>query len=380
MLPWLSGDGSADPGRVHTEGRMARSAVEDARQRVADLLGARPRQVIFTSGATESVNAAVWGAIRSRPGLPIVCARVEHSCVRDASERLAEVLEVGVDNQGHIDLDHLESLLAGTGPDGGGETRPPALVHCQVGNHEVGTLQAATEAAALCRARGILCHADAAAAAGHVPFDVASLGADMVSVSAHKMGGPKGAGALVLRTGLRIEPLLVGGEQERARRAGMENTPRSSASARSPRSSLMGAASRSNARGPGPRPEGSWSLRPRSKGSGCSAILWNAFPKSPAWASRALWRRECSSAWIRPGSPRTPGRPARRSRSPPRRCSRQWGSRQTSRFGSPSVGPLPMRTSTCWRRPSPRSSSGCARWQCPRAEALRRTWAGVVHG
>ena len=124
MLPWLTGEQAADPGRVHTEGRMARAAVEYAREQVAALLGARPREVVFTSGGTESINAAVWGAMADRPGGRIVSSPVEHSAVRDASSR-HPVVEVGVDHLGRIDT---EALLDAIDAD-------TALVHCQWGNH-----------------------------------------------------------------------------------------------------------------------------------------------------------------------------------------------------------------------------------------------------
>jgi cysteine desulfurase len=212
VTAWM---GAADPGRVHTEGRMARVALEEARDRVAGFLGTRSRQVIFTSGATEAINAAVYGATASGRGTHIVVAAVEHSAVRDASGRAADVTTVGVDRRGRIDPDQLIGAIR---PD-------TALVHCQWANHEVGTLQPVALVAAACRERGVLLHVDAAAAAGHVPIAFDDLGADLLSVSAHKLGGAKGAGALLLRRGLRLRPLLVGGDQERGRRAGMEDVP-----------------------------------------------------------------------------------------------------------------------------------------------------------
>jgi cysteine desulfurase len=210
---------TGDPGRLHEEGRTVRDALEEARGHVADLVGVTGRQVVFTSGATESINAAVWGATRAAPGMPVLCAAVEHSAVRDASARLAPTEDISVDDAGRVQVEALRERVHSTA------LPRPALVHCQWGNHEVGTLQPVHEVVALCREAGITVHVDAAAACGHVPTDLAALDADLVSISGHKLGAVPGAGALIVRRGSRFEPLLVGGEQERGRRAGLEALP-----------------------------------------------------------------------------------------------------------------------------------------------------------
>ncbi len=220
MVQWLETGVIADPGRLHAEGRAARAPIETARQQVAELLGARPREVVFTSGATEAAVSAIWSALSARPG-PIVCADVEHSSVREASRREAAAHQVPllvprVDPHGRIDVEHLGSLLD--------KNEDISLVNCQLANHEVGSLQAAATVAEMCRRRGVLVHVDAAAAAGHVDLDFGAIDADLCSISAHKMGGPPGAGVLLVRRGLRLDPLMVGGAQERSRRAGLENT------------------------------------------------------------------------------------------------------------------------------------------------------------
>ncbi|HVA42546.1 MAG TPA: cysteine desulfurase family protein [Acidimicrobiales bacterium] len=217
MLEALDGP-AGDPSRVHEEARVVRAALEDARQAVAELAGTGTGQVIFTSGATEAINAAVWGAARRQPGA-ILCAGVEHSAVREASARQAPVVDIEVDGKGRISPDAVESAGRRAIDDHGAV----ALVHCQWANHEVGTLQPLAEVTEAGHRLGALVHVDAAAAFGHQPQAVSDLGADLVSVSSHKLGGPVGAGALLVRRGLRLEPFLVGGSQERARRGGLEN-------------------------------------------------------------------------------------------------------------------------------------------------------------
>ena len=196
-----------NPSSVHGHGRAVRRAVEEARSKVAALVGAIPTRVVFTAGGTEANNLA----LRGFPGRRVIVSAVEHDSVLAAAP---DAVQIPVDSDGVVDLAALERLLA----DGG-----PALVSLMLVNNETGVVQPVSEAARLAHAHGALLHCDAVQAAGRLPLDVGALGADLLTLSAHKIGGPAGVGALVLAEGVEPEPLLRGGGQERRRRAGTEN-------------------------------------------------------------------------------------------------------------------------------------------------------------
>jgi cysteine desulfurase len=212
-------DVSGNPSSVHAEGRQARRLVEEARVSVADAIGAVQRNVIFTSGGTEANALALTPGLRRASGLPVqrlVISAIEHASVLTGGRFPVEAITtVGVTNSGLLDLDRLRAAL-----DGG----PPALVSVMLANNETGAVQPVQEAAEIVHSAGGLLHVDAIQALGKTSFDINVMNADMVTLSAHKIGGPKGVGALVLAEGvLGLEPLLRGGGQELGHRAGTEN-------------------------------------------------------------------------------------------------------------------------------------------------------------
>jgi cysteine desulfurase len=199
-----------NPSSVHRRGRAARHTVEDARAAVAALVAVPPANVIFVSGGTEANHLALHGSGRRR----ILVSAVEHDSVLQASPA-AERIPVGHD--GIVDLDALDRLLA--------RDDEPALVAVMLANNETGVIEPAAAIAEIAHRHGALFHCDAIQAVGRIPLDRAALGADLLSLSAHKIGGPPGIGALVLADGIELTPLSRGGGQERGRRAGTENVP-----------------------------------------------------------------------------------------------------------------------------------------------------------
>lgn len=212
-------DLAGNPSSVHTEGRRARRLVEDARGAVASAVGARPQDVVFTSGGTEANAQALVPGLHRAAGQAarrLLRSAIEHPSVLSGGRFPADaVAAIEVDRSGVVKLDHLRALLS----DG-----PPALVSVMLANNETGAIQPIEEVAEIAHRAGSLLHVDAIQALGKIPIDINSLGADLLTLSAHKIGGPKGVGALVVAGEVQgLEPLLRGGGQELGRRAGTEN-------------------------------------------------------------------------------------------------------------------------------------------------------------
>ncbi len=217
MLPFLK-EFYGNPSALYRLGRLARDAVEQARAQVAALVGVDPSQVIFTSGGTEANNLALQGWIKAHPGRAVAVSSVEHASVQEvvqAQERCnVPVHSIAVDAEGRIQVERLVNLI---------EREPIGLVSCMLANNETGVLQPVAELAQIAAAKGICFHTDAVQAIGRVAVDFKALGVQMMSLSSHKIYGPKGVGALIVDRSLALQPLFYGGGQEYGLRAGTEN-------------------------------------------------------------------------------------------------------------------------------------------------------------
>ena len=203
---------AGNPSSVHGFGRDVRKRIEDAREQIAALIGCSPPELVFTAGGTEANNTALSGAGRR----VIIVSAIEHPAVLRTAEAVAEEhIVLPVDGEGLLDMASLDKALAAHGPE--------ALVSVMLANNETGVIQPVAEIAARAAAAGALVHCDAVQAPGRIPVSFAGLGVDMMSIAAHKFAGPKGIGALVVRSGLEIAPLIHGGGQERGLRGGTEN-------------------------------------------------------------------------------------------------------------------------------------------------------------
>lgn len=221
MLPVLR-EGFGNPSSTHAEGTAARKLVERAREKVAEALAVRPDEVLFTAGATESNNAVLYGVLRDAQGASrgahVVTTQVEHPSVVEPCERLesegVEVSRVAVDEEGLLDVAAFEKALDQPGT---------ALASVLWANNETGVVQPVEALAAAARRRAVPLHLDATQALGKIRIDLRDVPADFLSCSAHKLNGPKGVGALVVRAGRQVPPFLAGGPQEKRRRGGTEN-------------------------------------------------------------------------------------------------------------------------------------------------------------
>lgn len=201
-----------NPSSVHSAGRKARSVVEEARAKLAALTGARPRDVMFCSGGTEAANSVIFGSGCKS----LIVSQIEHDCVLAAAKRVDHpVFKVPVDRSGVVCLDELENALA--------QAPAPALVSIMYANNEMGAVQPISHIVELAKKYGARVHSDAVQAAGKIPIDVKFLGTDYLTLSAHKLGGPQGVGAVILAPTAPFQPLVTGGGQELGRRSGTEN-------------------------------------------------------------------------------------------------------------------------------------------------------------
>jgi cysteine desulfurase len=217
MLPYFT-DGFGNPSSIYSYGQEARGAVEEAREKVASLIGARDDEIVFTGGGTEADNFAIKGvAFSNTERNHIIASSIEHHAILEACHFLEKhgfrITSIPVDSDGLVSPEDIRGAI----------TKKTALISVMHANNEIGTIEPIKEIAAIAREAGVYFHTDAVQTVGHIPTKVDDLGIDLLSMSAHKLQGPKGVGALYIRKGTRLVPFMHGGGQERNRRGGTEN-------------------------------------------------------------------------------------------------------------------------------------------------------------
>jgi len=216
MLPYLK-EQFGNPSSIHRYGRMAQKAIQKARKQVANLINADPSEIVFTSGGTESNNTALYGISKKYLKSRIITSSIEHDAILEPCKRLEQdgydIVYLPVDSQGLINPKSLKDTI----------TENTSLVSIMFGNNEVGTIEPVFELAQICHELKIPFHTDAVQAAGKIPIDVKELEIDLLSMSSHKISGPKGIGALYIKKGILFDPVILGGGQENGLRSGTEN-------------------------------------------------------------------------------------------------------------------------------------------------------------
>ena len=216
MLPYLK-EQYGNPSSIHRYGRLSHKAIENARKQVANLINADSSEILFTSGGTESNNTAIYGIAKKNPGSRIVTSSIEHDAILQPCANLEkedfDIIYLPVNNYGMVDPLVLKNNL----------NENTSLVSIMFGNNEVGTVEPISDFVNICKEKNIVFHTDAIQAVGKIPIDVKELGVDLLSISSHKINGPKGIGALYIRRGISIDPIILGGGQENGLRSGTEN-------------------------------------------------------------------------------------------------------------------------------------------------------------
>jgi cysteine desulfurase len=216
MLPYFK-EQYGNPSSIHRYGRLAAKAIDTARKRIAELINAKQNEILLTSGGTESNNTALFGIMRQNKARQLITSDIEHDAILEPCKQLQkegfDVIYLPVNNYGIVDIERLKSSI----------TKETALVSIMFANNEVGTIQPIKEIAQICKQHNVLFHTDAIQAVGKIPIDVKEIGADLLSISSHKINGPKGIGALYIKNGTKLAPFILGGGQENGMRSGTEN-------------------------------------------------------------------------------------------------------------------------------------------------------------